>query len=250
VAAAPGSKKSKKSQKSLLEQLSKRKTLQVALVVIAALVLAGNFIFQSLGESVTPAEGAEGSALEALGQLEVGVWEDEDGYDRKEFGTAWKDVDKNRCDTRNDILARDLEEFEYTPGDSCQIASGTLQDPYTGEEIDFVRGPRSADVQIDHIVALKNAWITGAYSWDREKREQIANDPLNLVASDGPANMSKGDRDTSRWLPDNASYRCEYVAAQVAVKVKYELWVTQDEHDAMTEVLTSCPAEPLPTDGL
>lgn len=238
------------SKSSLVEQLSKRRALQVTLVVIAALVLAGNFLFKSFGDSATPAEGAEGSALEALETLEIGEWEDEDGYDRDEFGTAWKDVDQNSCDTRNDILARDLEDFEYSEGESCEIASGTLDDPYTGEEIDFERGPNSADVQIDHIVALKNAWMTGAYAWDRDQREQIANDPLNLVASDGPANMGKGADDTSAWLPDNGAYRCEYVAAQVAVKVKYELWVTQDEHDAMTDVLTSCPAEPLPAGGL
>ncbi|WP_318842708.1 HNH endonuclease family protein [Myceligenerans pegani] len=238
------------SKKSLLGQLSKRKTLQVTLVVVAALVLAGNFLFKSLGDGATPAEGAEGSALEALESLEVGEWEDEDGYDRDAFGTAWKDVDQNSCDTRNDILARDLENLEYSEGDSCEIAAGTLDDPYTGEEIDFERGPDSGDVQIDHIVALKNAWMTGAHAWDQERREQIANDPLNLVASDGPANMGKGADDTSEWLPENGAYRCEYVAAQVAVKVKYELWVTQEEHDAMTDVLTSCPAEPLPTGGL
>ncbi|WP_307816132.1 HNH endonuclease family protein [Myceligenerans indicum] len=238
------------SNKSLSEQLGKRKALQVTLVVIAALVLAGNFVLKSLGDASTPAEGAEGSALEALSQLDIGEWEDEDGYDRDEFGTAWKDVDHNSCDTRNDILARDLENLEYTEGDSCQISSGTLEDPYTGDEIDFERGPHSGDVQIDHIVALKNAWVTGAYAWDQEEREQIANDPLNLVASDGPANMGKGADDTSEWLPDNGSYRCEYVAAQVAVKIKYDLWVTQDEHDAMADVLTSCPSEPLPTGGL
>lgn len=238
------------SKNSLLGQLSKHRGVQVTLVVIAALVLAGNFLFKSLGDEAAPAEGAEGSALEALQSLEISAWEDEDGYDRDEFGTAWKDVDQNSCDTRNDILARDLEDFEYSEGESCEIASGTLDDPYTGDEIDFERGPRSGDVQIDHIVALKNAWMTGAYEWDREKREQIANDPLNLVASDGPANMGKGADDTSEWLPENSEYRCDYVAAQVAVKAKYELWVTPDEHDAMEDVLASCPSEPLPTGGL
>ncbi|GAB4086138.1 HNH endonuclease family protein [Myceligenerans cantabricum] len=232
------------------KHLSKRKALQVTLVVIAALVLGGNFVVKSLGDDAAPAVGAEGSALEALETLEISEWEDEDGYDRDAFGTAWKDVDQNSCDTRNDILARDLEDVEYSEGDACEIATGTLADPYTGGTIDFERGPSSGDVQIDHIVALKNAWVTGASEWDQEKREQVANDPLNLIASDGPANMGKGADDTAEWLPENSSYRCEYVAAQIAVKVKYELWVTLDEHDAMSDVLTSCPAEPLPTGGL
>lgn len=237
-------------KKSLLAKLGKRKALQVTLVVVAALVLIGNFLLKGSGDDVPTAEGAEGSALEALADLEIGEWEDEDGYDREEFGTAWKDVDDNSCDTRNDILARDLENEEFSAGETCEIASGTLDDPYTGDEIDFERGENSGDVQIDHIVALKNAWMTGAYAWDQEQREQVANDPLNLVASDGPANMGKGADDASAWLPENSGYHCEYIASQVAVKLKYELWVTQPEHDAMADVLTACPDEPLPTGGL
>ena len=102
-------------------------------------------------------------------------------------------------------------------------------------------------MQIDHIVALMNSWTTGAQNWERDKRVQFANDPLNLLASDGPANMGKGAKDASEWLPDNQAYRCQYVARQVAVKSEYGLWVTQPEHDAMEDVLLSCPAEPLPT---
>lgn len=238
------------SKKSLLDRLGRRRTLQVTLVVIAVLVLIGNIVVRSTGEDLATAEGAEGSALAGLSDLEIREWQDEDGYDREEFGTAWKDVDDNSCDTRNDILARDLEGEEFSAGETCEIASGTLEDPYTGEEIDFERGPNSGDVQIDHIVALKNAWITGAYAWDEAEREEIANDPLNLVASDGPANMGKGASDASEWLPENEEYHCEYIASQVAVKLKYELWVTKPEHDAMASVLAECPDQPLPTGGL
>lgn len=225
-----------------------RKTLQLVLIAVAALVLAGNFIVKSLGDDVAPAEGAEGSALATLDTLTVQDAATEDGYDREsDFGSAWKDVDGNGCDTRNDMLQRDLDDFVLTDGDSCEVASGTLDDPYTGETIDFERGERSGDVQIDHVVALMNAWTTGAADWDKDKRVQIANDPLNLVASDGPANMGKGAKDASEWLPENQAYRCEYVARQIAVKDKYDLWITPAEHDAMEDVLTSCPSEPLPT---
>lgn len=244
--------KSKNSapRKSTSKKSSGKTTVPVIVVVVAALILGGNFLFKTFGDDVAPAEGTAGSALEALNDLEVGDWEDEDGYEREAFGTAWKDVDGNSCDTRNDILARDLENTELTDGKTCEIASGTLDDPYTGERIDFERGPNSGDVQIDHIVALKNAWMTGAHAWDDTTREQVANDPLNLLASDGPANMGKGADDASQWLPENEDYRCEYVASQVAVKAKYDLWVTQPEHDAMADVLATCPSEPLPTGGL
>lgn len=224
-----------------------RKTLQLVLIAVAALVLAGNFVVKSLGDDVAPAEGAEGSALASLETLTVQEPAPGDGYDREaDFGSAWQDVDDNGCDTRNDTLQRDLEGIEFSAGDSCEVASGTLDDPYTGDTIAFKRGKRSSDVQIDHVVALMNAWTTGAADWDKDKRVQIANDPLNLVASDGPANMGKGAKDAAAWLPDNQAYRCEYVARQIAVKAKYELWVTPDEHDAMADVLTSCPAEPVP----
>ena len=224
-----------------------RRTLQLVLVAVAALVLAGNFIIKSLGDDVPPAVGAEGSALASLDTLVVQDAATEDGYDREsDFGSAWQDADDNGCDTRNDMLQRDLENIELTAGDTCQVASGTLDDPYTGETIEFERGPNSSDVQIDHVVALMNAWTTGAADWDRAKRVEIANDPLNLVSSDGPANMGKGAKDAAEWLPENQAYRCEYVARQIAVKAKYELWVTPAEHDAMEDVLTSCPAETLP----
>ena len=225
-----------------------RKTMQLVLIAVAALVLAGNFVVKSLGDDVAPAEGAEGSALAVLDTLTVRDSATDDGYDREgDFGSAWQDADDNGCDTRNDMLQRDLEGIELTAGDTCEVASGTLDDPYTGETIDFERGERSGEVQIDHVVALMNAWTTGAAEWERDKRVQIANDPLNLVASDGPANMGKGARDASEWLPENQAYRCEYVARQIAVKAKYELWVTPTERDSMEDVLTSCPAEPLPT---
>jgi len=170
------------------------------------------------------------------------------GYDRDLYGQAWKDVDRNGCDTRNDILRRDLAPQVIKDGtNGCVVASGTLQDPYSGTTIAFVRGPESSAVQIDHVVALSDSWQKGAQQWDTATREAFANDPLNLLAVDGPLNQQKGDGDTATWLPPNKAYRCTYVARQVGVKAAYGLWVTQAEQDAMVRVLSACPTEPLPT---
>ena len=170
------------------------------------------------------------------------------GYDRDLYGQAWKDVDRNGCDTRNDILRRDLTDQVLKPGtNGCVVASGTLLDPYSGKPIAFVRGQdTSSAVQIDHVVALSDSWQKGAQQWDTAKREAFGNDPLNLLAADGPLNQQKGDGDTATWLPPNKAFRCAYVARQVGVKYTYGLWVTQAEQDAMVGVLSTCPTEPLP----
>jgi hypothetical protein len=164
------------------------------------------------------------------------------------FGSAWLDVDRNGCDTRNDILARDLTEIAKSG--RCRVLTGTLADPYTGTQIMFVRGnATSTKVQIDHVVALQNAWITGAQQLTQDKREALANDPRNLLAVDGPTNSAKGARDAATWLPPSKSFRCAYVARQIEVKAAYGLWVAPAEHDAMERVLGACggtAAAPLP----
>jgi hypothetical protein len=164
------------------------------------------------------------------------------GYTREEFGPAWADVDRNGCDTRNDILARDLEGETFKPGtQNCVIATGTLADKYTGTIINFVRGnSTSTAVQIDHLVALSDAWQKGAQKLSADQRKQLANDPLNLMAADGPTNGAKGDKDAATWLPPNKAFRCEYVVRQTAVKAKYQLWATQAEHDAIAGILATC----------
>ena len=162
------------------------------------------------------------------------------GYSRALFGPAWYDVDGNGCDTRNDILTRDLVDRTYK--NACQVATGILHDPYTGATIRFLRGVgTSSAVQIDHVVALGDAWQKGAQQWSPGKRLALANDPLNLLAVSGPVNQRKGDGDTATWLPPDRSYRCAYVARQVAVKVKYGLWATAAEKAAMIRVLSTCP---------
>ncbi|MCK9794507.1 DUF1524 domain-containing protein [Isoptericola sp. 4D.3] len=202
--------------------------------------------------SATPAPGtAPGSALAALEALPVKGRAPKTGYSRDQFGPAWADVDHNGCDTRNDILARDLTGTATEPGThDCVVLSGVLADPYTATTIDFLRGQTtSTAVQIDHVVALSDAWQKGAQQLDGEVRRQLANDPLNLLAVDGPTNSGKGDGDAATWLPPNKAFRCQYVARQVAVKQAYALWVTQAEHDAIENVLSRCPDQSLPAGG-
>jgi hypothetical protein len=164
------------------------------------------------------------------------------GYSRSRFGPAWADVDENGCDTRNDILRRDLVRVLLRRGSRCIVASGVLHDPYTGRTIRFVRGVRtSLAVQIDHVVALGDAWKTGAARWTANKRLRYANDPVVLLAVDGPANAAKGDRDASRWLPPRRAFACRYVSRQITIKTRYGLWVTPPEDRAMARVLSLWP---------
>ncbi len=195
--------------------------------------------------AVAPAR--RGTALAAVAALTVRGRAPKTGYSRDQFGQAWFDTNRNGCDTRNDMLARDLRSRQMK--NACKVLAGTLApDPYTGTSIRFVYGGAS-EVDIDHVVALSDAWQKGAARWPAGKRLALANDPLNLLAVDASANRSKGDGDTATWLPPNKSYRCTYVAKQVAVKGKYGVWVTAAERDAMTRVLTTCPTMALPGPG-
>lgn len=162
------------------------------------------------------------------------------GYDREaRFGTAWLDVDHNGCDTRNDVLARDLTELERQG--PCKVLRGTLVSPYTGERVDFVRGNRTSTlVQVDHVVALENAWRTGAQQLSQSEREALANDPVNLFAVDGHSNAQKRSGDAATWLPADTAFRCTYVEHQVTVKTTYRLWVAPAERDAIARVLDRC----------
>lgn len=190
-----------------------------------------------------------GTALAALATLDEKGRAPKTGYDRELFGPAWEDVDRNGCDTRNDILRRDLTHITTEPN-GCIVLTGVLADPFTAKVINFTRGQAtSREVQIDHIVPLSLAWQTGAQQMSAGDRIAFANDPLNLLAVDGSANASKSDSDAASWLPPNKSFRCEYVALQIAVKAKYGLWVTAPEKDAMERVLASCPNQPLPDQG-
>jgi len=201
----------------------------------------------SMGQ--VPLEASTVTASAVLETLAVKGRAPKTGYERSQFGPAWSDVDRNGCDTRNDILNRDLTSIIYKPGThQCVVLSGTLLDPYSGEAISFLRGvATSSDVQIDHVVALSNAWQTGAFKLTYEKRLAFANDPMNLLAVKGRLNSQKGDGDAATWLPPRKDIRCAYVAQQIVVKAKYGLWVTPPEKAAMLGLLSKCPGFKAPT---
>jgi len=192
-----------------------------------------------------------GPALEAARGLEVKGRAQVNDYDRALFGQAWLDVDRNGCDTRNDILRRDLQDVVLKPDtNGCAVLTGTLVDPYAGQTIDFVQGEDTSQaVQIDHVVPLADAWQKGAREWTDDQRAAFANDPLNLLAVDGAVNQAKGAGDAATWLPPDRDYWCPYAARIVAVKTSYGLWVTSAEGNALIGILEDCPDEPLPTAG-
>lgn len=202
------------------------------------------------GNVPTTTDTSTTTALAALGELKVKGRAPKTGYDRDAFRYRAVDLDRNSCDTRNDILRRDLTDVTLKPGThGCVVESGVLADPYSALRIDFTRGTATSnDVQIDHVVALSDAWQKGAQRWSQDTLAQFGNDPLNLLAVDGPLNNQKGDGDAATWLPPSKKFRCQYVARQIAVKHAYGLWVTSAERSAMERILGTCPDEPLPTD--
>ena len=215
-------------------------------IQIALLISAG-----VLAISIPPASAAEsapGVALAVLETLPVKGRAPKTGYSRAAFGQSWADVDRNGCDTRNDILKRDMTSIVFKPKTrNCVVLSGILTDRYSGEMIDFVRGNVSSmEVQIDHVVALSNSWQTGAFKLSIAQRTALANDPLNLFAVKGRLNLQKSDGDAATWVPPMKSFRCAYVAQQIAVKAKYELWVVAPEKAAMSAILAQCPTQQVP----
>ena len=196
-----------------------------------------------LGSLPQQAHSVSPNTLDVISTLQVKGRAPKTGYTRAQFGPAWKDVDSNGCDTRNDILKRDLKSIVYKGvSESCVVLSGVLIDPYSGETINFLRGiATSSEIQIDHVVALSNAWQTGAFKLTLAQRTAFANDPSNLLAVKGKLNSQKGDGDAATWLPPRKSYRCEYVTKQVMVKAKYGLWLTAPEKAAILKILKTCP---------
>lgn len=218
--------------------------------VLAAVVLFAIGIFKvaqtpSTEELLSNAPTEVAGALQSLPITDEAVKKTQENiprYKRDKFGARWADVNHTGCDTRNEILARDMTQVIYKPGThDCVVLSGSLDDPYTGETILFERGQGTSEkVQIDHVVALKDAWVSGAWRWEDSQRLEFANDPLNLLAVDGSANQEKSDLSADGWLPANKSYLCDFAVRQVAVKKKWELSVTQDEKRALADVLSKC----------
>lgn len=206
---------------------------------------------ESQGPSASPSASPSQSgdlAVDALTRLEIKGRAPKTGYSREQFGQSWRDLDRNGCDQRNDVLRRDLSEVTIKPETrGCVVITGVLTSPYSGQRVPFTRGSdTSRQVPVDHVVALSDAWQKGAQQWTAARREEFANDLLELRATDLQTNSSKSDKDAASWLPPLKSSRCDFIAHQVAVKVKYALWVTQAEHAAMDRILGSCPSQRLP----
>lgn len=202
---------------------------------------------QAAQETAT-SPGSGDLATDALARLTVKGRAPKTGYSRDQFGQSWRDLDRNGCDQRNDVLRRDLAEITLKPGTrGCVVLTGVLVSPYSGESVPFTRGSdTSRQVPIDHVVALSDAWQKGAQQWTADRREEFANDFLELRAADLTTNSAKSDRDAASWLPPLKSSRCDFVARQIAVKAKYAVWVTPAERDAMQRILTRCPDQRLP----
>lgn len=214
------------------------KTIAKTLTFVIALAIA-------FAGTVPAAQAASASAMAVLEKLAVKGKAPMTRYSRELFSDGWGDI--GGCDARNYILKRDLTNITWRDSTYCTVATGTLKDPYTGKTIQFTRGVgTSTAVQIDHVVAVADAWKKGAQKMSSTTRYKFYNDPLNLLAVDGPINGQKSDSDAASWLPPNKSYRCAYVARQIAVKYKYKLWVVQAEKDAMKRVLSSCPGQKIP----
>lgn len=228
----------------------------LALLVAAVALLAFGWTSSNNDESPTvarhsPSPGQVQSAdlaADALAGLEIKGRAPKTGYAREQFGQSWRDTDRNGCDQRNDVLRRDLSAVVIEPGTrGCVVITGVLTSPYSGQDVPFTRGSStSRQVPIDHVVALSDAWQKGAQQWTAARREEFANDFLELRATDVQTNSSKSDKDAASWLPPLKSSRCDFIAHQIAVKAKYALWVTQAEHDTMARILSGCPGQRLP----
>ncbi len=193
-------------------------------------------------EAITvPGDADVRSAVDVLGELEVKGRAPKTGYKREEFYNGWPTV--NGCNLRQRIIKREFGETAVLDG--CNVVSGEFDEPYTGQHLVFTAKEQiSKGIQIDHVVALSDAWQKGAQYKDKDTRYAIATDPLNLLAVDAAANEKKSDGDAATWLPSNKKFRCQYVARQVSVKFKYGLWVTEAEKEAISRVLENCPSEP------
>jgi hypothetical protein len=221
--------------------------LRLSKVLSVLALLAGSSLF-AFPQSEDALAGEARLATVVLETLLVKGRAPKTGYSREAFGPSWADTDYNGCDTRNDMLRRDLGGVTVKRGThGCVVLEGVLVDPYSGEEVRFIKGESSDLIHIDHVVSLSNAWQTGMFQRGPEERRIFANDPLNLLAVQGWLNQQKGDGDAATWLPPRKGYRCVFVARQIAVKAAYSLWLTPPEKQAMLRILRLCPEQTLPT---
>ncbi len=211
------------------------------LAVSACGPLEGEQPAQAAGETPAPPAAVKDQVAKArsmLDGLKVAGRAPKTGYDRVgQYGQAWADVTRSGCGTRDNVLARDLRDVEKR--NKCVVVAGTLDDPYTGRSLTF-RKEDAAAVQIDHVVPLSLSWQLGAQQWPVGKRVAFANDPLNLLAVDGPTNSSKSDSGPDGWLPPSKPYRCTYVIRFTRVAHAYALRVTAPMKSAIARILDGC----------
>lgn len=247
---------------SLAHKIGRYRTRRLAAVVTAitalvGIVLANPASYETIVESTGHAINSQDTnstttstdigdvllASTVLEQLDVKGRAPKTGYSRDEFYSGWPTIEG--CSLRQRIIKRELGDTAVLASDQCTVTAGEYDEPYTGSHLVFSeRSDLTTGVQIDHVVALSDAWQKGAQYLDSDTRYAIATDPLNLLAVDSSANQKKSDGDAATWLPANKAFRCQYVARQVSVKYKYGLWVTQAEHDAIANILATCPSEP------
>ena len=231
------------SRKSLKQSSASKLFRRLSASSLALALVLG---FTSSISETTLASAATGTkATTLLAKIAVKGRAPKTGYDRDLFSDGWGDI--GECDTRNYILRRDLKSITWRSSPRCTVATGILNDPYTAKKIYFVRGVGTSNaVQVDHVVPVSDAWQKGAQQLSARSRYAFYNDPLNLLAVDGPTNQRKSDSDAASWLPPNRKYWCSYVSRQIAVKHKYKLWVTSAERDSMSRVLKTCPNQLVP----
>lgn len=239
---------------SLKSYRSRRLLAVVALIAgLAGVIISNPSSYEQIFEQETSAESniSQSSpnpnnaplASAVLEKLEIKGRAPKTGYTRAEFYSGWPDIEG--CSLRQRIIKRELGDNATLDDNNCNVISGEFDEPYTGSHMIFYeKSDFTTGLQIDHIVALSDAWQKGAQYMDKETRYNIATDPLNLLAVESKANQSKSDGDAATWLPPNKAFRCQYVARQVSVKYKYSLWVTEAEHDAIAKILETCPNEP------
>lgn len=226
----------------------------IAVLGLVGLVITHPNSYEELISSGGPdTESAEASSLiddgeiilatSILERLDVKGRAPKTGYTRDEFYSGWPEIEG--CSLRQRIIRREVGETAVLADNQCMVISGEYIEPYTGQTLSFgSREEFSKDVQIDHVVALSDAWQKGAQQLTKDERYSLATDPLNLLAVESSANQQKSDGDAATWLPKNKSFRCQYVARQISVKYKYHLWVTEAEKAAMSRILETCPNEP------
>ena len=222
--------------------------LALVLVTVASLIgivisHPSSYESEAIPQTNTATDPSTPLATTVLEKLEIRGRAPKTNYSREEFYSNWPIIEG--CNLRQRILKRELGDTAVLAGDKCTVTAGEFDEPYTGSHLVFYqKSDLSSGLQIDHVVALSDAWQKGAQYMSAEDRYAMATDPLNLLAVDSKANQNKSDGDAATWLPKNKAFRCQYIARQISVKHKYHLWVTQAEHDAMARILTTCPNEP------